>query len=68
MKPDLSLPDIRAIDVLTKQHCCWLGEHYGKHIGSKIAELAQEALRDGLGRDELAKELRGSLGRQGQRL
>ena len=61
-KPDLSLPDIRAIDVLTKHNCYWLGEHYGKHIGSKIAELTQEALRDGLGRDELARELRDSLG------
>lgn len=62
VKPDLSLPDIRAIDVLTKHNCYWLGEHYGKHIGPKIAELTQEALRDGLCRDELAKELRESLG------
>ena len=62
VKPDLSLPDIRAIDVLTKHNCYWLGEHYGKHIGPKIAELTQEALRDGLGRDELAAELRESLG------
>lgn len=61
-KSNLSLPDIRAIDVLTKHNCYWLGEHYGKHIGSKIAELTQNALRDGLGRDELAKELRESLG------
>lgn len=61
-KPDLSLPDIRAIDVLTKHNCYWLGEHYGKHIGPKIAELTQGALRDGLGRDELAKGLRESLG------
>lgn len=61
-KSDLSLPDIRAIDVLTKHNCYWLGEHYGKHIGGKIAELTQEALRDGMGRDELAKELRESLG------
>ena len=58
----LSLPDLRAIDVLTKHNCYWLGEHYGKHIGPKIAELTQDALRDGLGRDELAKELRESLG------
>ena len=58
----LSLPDLRAIDVLTKHNCYWLGEHYGKHIGPKIAELTQEALREGLGRDELAKELRESLG------
>ena len=64
VKPDLSLPDIRAIDVLTKHNCYWLGEHYGKHIGPKIAELTQEALREGLGRDELAKELRESLGGQ----
>ena len=62
VKPALSLPDIRAIDVLTKHDCYWLGEHYGKHIGPKIAELTQEALRDGLGRDELAKELREALG------
>ena len=61
-KSDLNLPDIRAIDVLTKHNCYWLGEHYGKHIGPKIAELTQEALRYGLDRDELAKELRESLG------
>lgn len=61
-KSELSLPDIRAIDVLTKHNCYWLGEHYGKHIGPKIAELTQGALRDGLGRDELAKKLRDSLG------
>ena len=61
-KSELSLPDIRAIDVLTKHNCYWLGEHYGKHIGPKIAELTQGALRDGLGRDELARELRASLG------
>ena len=62
VKPDLSLSDIRAVNVLTKHNCYWLGEHYGKHIGPKIAELTQEALREGLGRDELAKELRESLG------
>lgn len=62
VKPDLSLPDIRAIDALTKHNCYWLGEHYGKHIGPKIAELTQEALREGLGRDELARELQDSLG------
>ena len=58
----LSLPDIRAIDVLTKHNCYWLGEHYVKHIGPKIAELTQDALRYGLGREELAKELRESFG------
>ena len=62
IRPELSLPDLRAIDVLTKHNCYWLGEHYGKHIGPKIAELTQDALRDGLGRDELATELRESLG------
>ena len=61
-KLDLSLPDIRAIDVLTKHNCYWLGEHYGKHIGPKIAELTQNALHDGLGRDELARELQEALG------
>lgn len=61
-KSNLSLPDIRAIDVLTKHNCYWLGEHYGKHIGPKIAELTQNALSDGLGREELANELRESLG------
>ena len=58
----LSLPDIRAIDVLTKHNCYWLGEHYGKHIGPKVAELTRNALQVGQGRDELAKELREALG------
>lgn len=61
-KPELKLSDKRAIEVLTKHNCFWLGEHYGKHIGGKIAELAQDAIRDGLGRDELANELREALG------
>ena len=62
VKPDLKLPDLRAIEVLTKHNCYWLGEHYGKHIGPKIAALTQEALKDGLGRSELAEELRIALG------
>ncbi len=61
-KSDLNLPDKRAIEVLTKHNCYWLGEHYGKHIGPKIAELTQEAINDGLGRNELAEELRKALG------
>ena len=58
----LNLPDIKAIEVLTRHNCYWLGEHYGKHIGEKIGELTQNAIRDGLGRNELAKELRNALG------
>ena len=62
VKPLLTLSDLRAIDILTRHNCYWLGEHYGKHIGSKIAELTQEALADGLGREELAEQLREALG------
>lgn len=58
----LNLPDVKAIEVLTRHNCYWLGEHYGKHIGEKIGELTQNAIRDGLGRNELAKELRNALG------
>ena len=61
-KSDLKLPDKRAIEVLTKHNCFWLGEHYGKRIGKKIASLTQNAIEDGLGRTELAKELREALG------
>ena len=63
-RENLTLADRRAIEVLTRNNCYWLGEHYGKHIGPKIAELTQDALRDGLGRKELAKQLRGALGGQ----
>ncbi len=59
---NLSLPDKKAVDVLTKHNCFWIGEHYGSHIGGKIAELTQQALTDGLGRKELAKELKSALG------
>lgn len=62
VKAKLELPDIRAIDVLTRHNCYWLGEHYGKHIGGKIAEMTQNAIKDGLGRSELAEELRVALG------
>lgn len=58
----LNLPDIKAVEVLTKHNCYWLGQHYDKHIGSKIAETTQQAIIDGIGRDELARELRAELG------
>lgn len=57
-----NLVDSRAVEVLTKHNCFWLGEHYGKHIGPKIAEITQQALEDGAGRKELADELRQALG------
>jgi len=60
--PPLSLPDHRAISVLTRHNCFWLGERYGKAIRPKIAKLAQEALDEGLGRDQLAELLRRGLG------
>ena len=59
---NLSLADKKAVDVLTKHNCFWIGEHYGSHIGGKIAELTQQALNNGLGRKELAKELKSALG------
>ena len=62
VKPSLTLPDKRAVEVLTKHNCYWLGQHYGKHISSKIAETTQQAILDGVGRDELAHELRKELG------
>ena len=62
LKSALSLADRKAIDVLTRHNCFWLGEHYGKHIGSKISELTQQALDEGLGRDALAENLKQELG------
>ena len=61
LKSTLSLADRKAIDVLTRHNCFWLGEHYGKHIGSKISELTQQALDEGLGRDALAENLKQEL-------
>jgi len=58
----LTTKDKHAINVLTKHNCFWLGEHYGKHIGPKIAEMTQHAIENGLGRMDLAKELRDALG------
>lgn len=62
VKSSLNLPDLRAIDILTRHNCYWIGEHYGKRIGKKIAKLTQDAITDGLGRKELAEELRAELG------
>lgn len=62
IKTTLSLPDKRAINILSRHNCFWLGEHYGKHIGPKIAELTQKALDEGMGRYDLAEELRQTLG------
>ena len=62
LKSALSLADRKAIDVLTRHNCFWLGEHYGKHIGPKISELTQQALDEGLGRDALAENLKQELG------
>ena len=61
-KAELSLPDRRAINVLTRHNCFWIGEHYGKHVGPKISELTQKALNEGLGRTALAESLRQELG------
>ena len=58
----LSLPDKRAISVLTRNNCFWIGQHYGTHVGPKIADLTQKALNEGKGRDALAEELRQELG------
>ena len=42
--PQLTLPDHRAIDVLSKHSCYWLGEHYGEHIGSGVASVISEGI------------------------
>ncbi|MDR1021037.1 MAG: hypothetical protein LBL73_09790 [Synergistaceae bacterium] len=60
--PLLSLPDRRAVEVLTRHNCFWLGERYGEHVGPKVSEIAREALDSGLGRKALAEELRRRLG------
>jgi SPP1 gp7 family putative phage head morphogenesis protein len=60
--PLLSLPDRRAIEVLTRHNCFWLGEHYGEHIGPKISELTRNALDTGIGRKALAEDLKRELG------
>lgn len=62
VNPSFTLKDVRAIEILTRHNCYWLGEHYGKHVGGKIARLTQEAISDGLGRNELAESLRQELG------
>lgn len=58
----LSMPDRRAIEVLTEHNCFWLGEHYGKQIGPKVSAIARQALTDGIGRKELARQLEAALG------
>jgi hypothetical protein len=60
--PLLSLPDRRAIEVLTRHNCFWLGEHYGEHVGPKISEMARAALESGIGRKALAEDLKRGLG------
>lgn len=54
--------DRNAVRVLSKHNCYWLGEHYGKEIGPKIAEITEAAVRDGIGRKELAASLKAALG------
>ena len=63
--PLLSLRDMKAISVLTRHNCYWLGQHYGNHIGPKIAKITQRAIDEGMGRDALAQELRHELGSVG---
>ena len=60
--PLLSLSDRRAIETLTEHNCFWLGQHYGEHIGPKVAAIAQQAMADGLGRKELALQIESALG------
>lgn len=56
--------DSNAVRILNKHNCFWLGEHYGKDIGPKIAELTAKAVREGTGRKQLAKDLKEALGGQ----
>ena len=62
VESSFNLVDKRAVDVLTRHNCFWLGEHYGKHIGPKISKITQQALENGLGRRELAELLQETLG------
>lgn len=61
----LSLADKKAISVLTRHNCFWIGQHYGNHVSPKIADITQRALDEGMGRDALAEELRQELGSVG---
>ena len=56
---------MKAVDVLTRHDCFWIGEHYGSHVGPRVSELAREALDQGLGRQALAGMLRQELGKVG---
>ena len=60
--PQLTLPDRRAIETLAKHNCYWLGEHYGEHIGPNVARVISDGISEGLGRIELAKRLKATLG------
>jgi hypothetical protein len=62
VKSSTSLSDHRAINVLTKHNCFWLGQHYGEHIGPNISELTRRALDTGVGRKVLAEDLKAALG------
>jgi hypothetical protein len=62
VKSSTSLADHRAINVLTKHNCFWLGQRYGERIGPNIAELTQRALDTGVGREVLAEDLKAALG------
>lgn len=61
MKSPWELPDQRAVDVLTRHNCYWLGEHYENHVRGRIAELTQTAINEGVGRGILAERLRDAL-------
>lgn len=54
----LKLQDHRAIDIMQRHNCFWLGKHYGEHVGPKISDIARKALEDGLGRKELAGKMK----------
>ena len=54
--------DSNAVRILSKHNCFWLGEHYGKDVGPKIAELAEAAVRDGTGSKQLAADIKEALG------
>lgn len=59
---DLTQVDSRAVDALANLHNFWIGDFWGRHLGSRIAATVRQASLDrGLGRVEAGRIVRGMI-------
>lgn len=58
MQVGLNLEDSRALEIMSKHTTYWVGNAYSEILSNKIEDIVAGALKQGLGRKEVAQQLR----------